>query len=104
MQSVLPESVIGNTQFSEVLLLIALGDLHMLSEVTLDVGAFIICLVMLQVVSGNRADAMTVLLDVEDNYSPDQTLRGEEKPKFVVRSMSELAELLQTSLQLEASQ
>ena len=54
----------------------------------------------LQVVSGNRANAMTVLLDVEGRYSKDQTLRSEESPNFVVRSMPELAELLQSTLQL----
>ena len=57
----------------------------------------------MQVVSGNRAKAMTVLLDVEGIYSKDQTLRAEESPNFIVRSMTELEELLQTSLQLEAA-
>ena len=52
--------------------------------------------------SGNRANALTVLLDVEGDYSKDQTLRAEETPDFVVRSMPELAELFQTTLQLEA--
>lgn len=54
----------------------------------------------LQVVSGNRAEAITVLLDVEGSYDRSQQLRAEEAPSFVVNSLDQLARLVRSDLQM----
>lgn len=58
--------------------------------------------ILMQVVSGNRAEAITVLLDVENSYDREQHLRAEETPSFVVNSLEQLANVLQSDLQLQS--
>ena len=52
-----------------------------------------------QVVAGNRAGAVTVLLDMLGHYT-GQELQGEERPHFLVTSLHELRELMSTELEL----
>ena len=54
----------------------------------------------LQVVSGNRAGAMTCLLDTDSVHAAEAELEGEEKPSFDVRSLDQLLSLLQTKFQM----
>ena len=56
---------------------------------------------MLQVVSGNRAGAYTILLDEFDRYSKeDASLQGELAPSFKIKAMSELPKVLEDSFVL----
>lgn len=52
------------------------------------------------VVCGNRAGAVTILLDTEGRYSGPESLQGECRPTVVAKSLSEVHELLQTTFEL----
>jgi len=55
------------------------------------------------IVCGNRAGAVTCLIDFEgkQGYSLEQ-LEGERRPTFIVRSLTELSQLLQDRFELAA--
>lgn len=54
------------------------------------------------IVAGNRAGAVSILLDIDGTYSglDDPKLSGELRPAFIVGSLKEVADVLQSSLQL----
>lgn len=56
------------------------------------------------IVAGNRAGAISILLDTHNEYPKgmdDERLRGQMRPSYIVRSLQEVAELLQTEFELE---
>ena len=56
------------------------------------------------IVCSNRAGAVSILIDTDGTYSgfDDPRLSGENRPHFIVKSLTEVAEVLQTSVQLSA--
>lgn len=52
------------------------------------------------VVCGNRAGAVTILLNTEGRYDNADMLQGDCKPTLVAKSLSEVQELLQTTFEL----
>jgi HAD superfamily hydrolase (TIGR01549 family) len=56
------------------------------------------------VVCGNRAGAITVLLDTEQRYKDDTDLLGECKPTFKVTSLEQLQQLLLEQCDLQPSE
>lgn len=58
-------------------------------------------LLLMQVVSGNRAGAWTILLDTEGTHRErGQGLEGDLRPHFYAASMQEVQQILTTELQL----
>ena len=55
-------------------------------------------LLLPQVVCGNRAGALTILLD--HTHGPPEVLEGEMRPTHVVRSLPELTSLIQREYRL----
>ena len=53
------------------------------------------------VVSGNRAAASTILLDM-DGTAEHRVMDGELKPTFIAKSMHDVAEILRTHFVLRA--
>lgn len=51
------------------------------------------------VVCGNRAGAVTILLDTEGRYNDPASLEGECKPTVVAKSLAEVHELLQNAFE-----
>ncbi len=63
-------------------------------------------LIVVQVVAGNRAGAVTILLDVDRRYTTAEkaaSLQGERKPQYIVHSFAELEEVVQSSFALLGS-
>lgn len=56
---------------------------------------------MLQVVAGNRAGTITILLDTLGLQLQGGLLKGELKPTHVVTSLSDIAELMQAQYDLQ---
>ena len=54
----------------------------------------------LQIVCGNRAGAVTILLDEQGRWGHGEALQGEEQPHFIVRSLREVQQVLEQQLQL----
>ena len=55
---------------------------------------------MMQVVAGNRAGAVTILLDMVGVHE-NNNLEGELKPTHIVKSLSDIAELMQANYDLQ---
>ena len=53
------------------------------------------------VVSGNRAAASTILLDMDGSADQD-VMKGELKPTFIANSMHDVAQILRTHFVLRA--
>ena len=53
-----------------------------------------------QVVSGNRAGAATILIDALGEYNDAQDLEGELQPTVRVKSLEECTEVLRTQFDL----
>lgn len=56
---------------------------------------------VIQVVAGNRAGAITVLLDTLNLYANGEKLQGELKPTHIVKSLSDIAGLMQEQYDLQ---
>ena len=56
------------------------------------------------IVCGNRAGAITVLLDTDQRYEDDAQLSGECKPTFKVTSLEQLQQLLEEQCDLQPSE
>lgn len=54
----------------------------------------------LQIVCGNRAGALTILLDEHHRWDSAEALQGEERPHFLARSLPEVQAVLQQRVQL----
>ncbi len=54
----------------------------------------------LQIVCGNRAGALTILLDEHHRWPAADALQGEERPHFIARSLHEVKEVLQHEVRL----
>lgn len=54
----------------------------------------------LQIVCGNRAGALTILLDEHHRWPAADALQGEERPHFIARSLHEVKEVLQQEVRL----
>eukprot|EP00887_Chlorella_sp_A99_P002692 scaffold6.g2692.t1 len=52
------------------------------------------------IVCGNRAGALTILLDEQRRWPSADALAGEERPDFIARSLQEVRELLEAHVQL----
>ena len=50
---------------------------------------------------GNRAGALTILLDERGAWNHASELQGEERPTFLVRSLQEVQRVLETELELQ---
>ena len=57
---------------------------------------------VLQVVSGNKAGAFSVLLDVEKSYSQEPKTLAELQPDLVVQSLADLKAQLRSTFHLQA--
>lgn len=55
---------------------------------------------VLQIVCGNRAGALTILLDEHQRWPAADALQGEERPHFIARSLHEVKEVLQQEVRL----
>lgn len=53
-----------------------------------------------QIVCGNRAGALTILLDEARQWGGVEELPGEERPTFIARSLHEVKQVLEQQLQL----
>ena len=53
-----------------------------------------------QIVCGNRAGALTILLDEKSQWSSPEELHGEERPHFIARSLQEVQQVLAEQLEL----
>lgn len=53
-----------------------------------------------QIVCGNRAGALTILLDEHHRWPAADALEGEERPHFLARSLHEVKEVLQQGVRL----
>lgn len=56
---------------------------------------------MLQIVAGNRAGTLTILLDTLGLHGDQSQLEGELKPTHTVRSLADIAGLLQDQYNLQ---
>jgi hypothetical protein len=54
----------------------------------------------LQIVCGNRAGALTILLDEKSQWGSPEELQGEERPHFIARSLHEVQQVLAERLEL----
>lgn len=53
-----------------------------------------------QIVCGNRAGAVTILLDEERRWGSVMELQGEERPHFIARSLGEVQQVLEHHVEL----
>lgn len=53
-----------------------------------------------QIVCGNRAGALTILLDEHRRWDSAEALQGEERPHFLARSLAEVQAVLEQQVQL----
>lgn len=61
-----------------------------------------LCCCLLQVVCGNRAGAITILLDYNGKAGHKaEDLHGEQRPTHVVQSLLDVVDLLQTHYQVQ---
>ena len=58
------------------------------------------CPPTLQIVCGNRAGALTILLDEHHRWPAADALAGEERPHYLARSLHEVKEVLQQEVRL----
>jgi hypothetical protein len=54
----------------------------------------------LQIVCGNRAGALTILLDEQQRWEAPEQLQGEERPHFIARTLREVQDILQKAVEL----